>query len=180
MSEENEQKKPETLPDENALIKKLDDLLGVEYVQQYLFDERVFPRKCTAADKYLRKKTIRRLVVIGVGFKDVAEYCRYRFGIGEKQVHKYLTEIYDEFKKVAAKDIESKYALHIERLEMALVDSIRAGDMDNRVKLLKEIGGVQGLHKFAIDLTSAGERLTIILGDQYIGNPNGQPSQSPS
>lgn len=161
-------------------LEKCESILGTEYVQQYLFAERVIPRKCTKAEKVLRLATIRRLVVAGVSIKEVCDYCEHRFEITPKQVHKYLTEIYQEFKKIGERDAEVNYGLAVERLEAALVECIRAGDMDNRIKVLKEIHDVQSIKKFTLDLTSKGERISVIVGGDFVGRPAGQLSQSPA
>jgi hypothetical protein len=163
---------------DKVLKKRIDAILGDEFVEQYLFDERVIPRKCTRAEKELRKKAIRRMVVAGFSYKDVAEYCRHRFEIGPKQVEKYLGEIYSEFKRLAERDIQEAYGLQISRLEKALVDCEIDNDMNNRVKVLKELSDMQGLKKFAVDLTSGGDRITLIVDGSFLPKHD-RPEQHP-
>ncbi len=153
---------------DNGRKTKIETILGNEYIEQYLFADRVIPRKCNRAEKELRKRTIRRLIVAGVSKKDVVEYCNDRFEIGEKQVNKYLSEIYDEFKDLGKRDAETNYGLAIERLEAALVDSITSDDMDNRIKVLRELDDVQGLKTHAIDVTTKGEKVFLTISQEFM------------
>lgn len=128
--------------------RKLDQLLGRDYVQGYLFenDENIIaPRKATAAEKELRTKTIRRLLIAGVPRSSIFEYCELRFCISQKTVYKYFDSISSEFKAESAKEKEENYGLAVARFERALLDCETSGDMTNRVKILGDLTKLQGL-----------------------------------
>jgi hypothetical protein len=160
--------------------KKITKLLGTD-AQQYLFKDRPKTAKCSQAEKELRKASIRRMIVAGVSLHDVLEYCADHWQIQDKQVKKYLSEIYSEFKKLGRRDAEVNYGLAIERLEAALFECVASKDMGNRVKVLKELADVQGLKTLSVDLTSKGEKLTFIISEKYTsGNRPEQHDQSPA
>ncbi len=145
---------------------KIKKLLGSD-VQQYLFKDRPREAKCSQAEKEIRKSAIRRMIVAGINLHEVLEFCAEHWQIQEKQVKKYLSEIYAEFKRLGKRDAEVNYGLAIERLETALFECISGRDMGNRVKILKELADVQGIKTLNVDLTSKGEKLTYILSEKW-------------
>lgn len=128
--------------------KKIDKLLGDEYVQGYLFEAGqniIAPRKATNAEKELRLKTIRRLLIAGYSRQAIIEYCGLRFCLAQKTVYKYFDAINEELREEGKKDRESNYGLAIARLEQALLSCELDKDMNNRVKILAELNKLQGL-----------------------------------
>ncbi len=152
---------------DKEMVKRIENLLGTVYTQQYLFD-RYTPRKCTKAEKELRKKTIRKLIVAGIPRNETQKYCEYRFGFKAKQFAKYLSEIYQEFQELSQVDSEVNYGLHVERLNAALAECISDQDMANRIRVLKEFGDVFGLKKQNMDLTTYGEKLVFMVSDEFL------------
>jgi len=128
--------------------KKYDEILGDKYVQGYLFegDQNIIaPRKATQAEKELRIKTIRRLLIAGVNRQSIIEYCELRFCISPKTVYKYFDAINDELKIESTKDKEINYGLAVARMEQALLDCITSKDMTNRARILGDLHKLQGL-----------------------------------
>jgi hypothetical protein len=136
--------------------KKYDRILGEQYVQGYLFEgdiNIIAPRKATQAEKELRIKTIRRLLIAGVNRQAIIEYCELRFCISPKTVYKYFDVINDELREESAKDKEFNYGLAVARMERALLDCETSNDMTNRVRILADLSKLQGLitHKIRGD-----------------------------
>ncbi|PKL17883.1 MAG: hypothetical protein CVV49_08885 [Spirochaetae bacterium HGW-Spirochaetae-5] len=135
---------------------KYDKILGRDYVQGYLFEadqNLIAPRKATAAEKELRIKTIRRLLIAGVNRAAIIEYCELRFCISPKTVYKYFDVINDELRTESAKDKEFNYGMAVARMERALLDCETSNDMTNRVRILADLSKLQGLitHKIKGD-----------------------------
>jgi len=135
---------------------KYDEILGRDYVQGYLFEDEnnlIAPRKATAAEKELRIKTIRRLLIAGVNRASIIEYCELRFCVSPKTVYKYFDVINDELRTESAKDKELNYGLAVARMERALLDCETSDDMTNRVRILTDLSKLQGLitHKIKGD-----------------------------
>lgn len=127
---------------------KLDKLLGSGYAQGYLFEDGnniIAPRKATAAEKELRIKTIRRLLIAGVNRQSIIEYCELRFCISPKTVYKYFDVITAELREESTKDKEYHYGLAVARMERALLDCESTGDMTNRTRILNDLNKLQGL-----------------------------------
>ncbi len=152
-------------------------ILGPEHLEQFLFEDHAVARKCTAAEKEYRLQTIRKLIVAGISIHDIAAYCEERFGIGAKQVQKYLKHIYAQFRRLGQRDAEVSYGLAMERLEAFLVECHLIGDRDNQFKALRELNELQSLKKLSLDITSKGARVTFIIGGGFVPDA-GRPEQT--
>jgi len=128
--------------------KNIDKLLGDGFAQGYLFAEGeniLAPRKATQAEKNLRIKTIRRLLIAGLSRQQILEYCANRFLVSPKTVYKYLDSINQELVQEGRKDRELNYGLAVARYEQALVECNKTGDMQNLLRALKDLSTLQGL-----------------------------------
>jgi len=146
---------------------KYDKILGRDYVQGYLFSEKdniIAPRKATAAEKELRIKTIRRLLIAGVNRSTIIEYCELRFCISPKTVYKYFDVINDELREESSKDKEFNYGMAVARMEKALLDCETSKDMTNRVRILADLSKLQGLitHKIKGDEEDGALRIEFV------------------
>lgn len=152
---------------------KIDNILGEDFVEQYLFDEYITPTRCTRAEKEFRKKIIRKLVVAGVQKSDITEYFEHRFGISKKQVNKYFSEVNREMVEEGRKESELMFALSVARLESALTECIMTEDMTNRIRVMKELNEIQGLRVQKHELGGpGGDGIQLILDSDYVPKDN--------
>ncbi len=152
--------------------KKYDKLLGEGYVQGYLFDNDeniIAPRKATKAEKELRIKTIRRLLIAGVSRPAIIEYCALRFCLAPKSVYKYFAAIDNELKEESKKDRDLNYGLAVARLEQALLRCETEKDMNNQVKILAELNKLQGLIVNKIGGTGEDGELVVVFENKTKG-----------
>ena len=128
--------------------KNIDKLLGDGFAQGYLFEEGeniLAPRKATQAEKQLRIKTIRRLLIAGLSRQQILDYCARRFCVSPKTVYKYMDVINQELIQESKKEKELNYGLAVARYEQALVECNKSGDMQNLLRALKDLHTLQGL-----------------------------------
>lgn len=157
----------EVKANQKAKTKKLDDLLGEDYKQGYLFEDGqnfLAPRKATKAEMEFRIKAIRLLMIAGVSRPEILSYCESKFWISPKTTYKYFDIINTELKEESTKDKEHNYGLAVARFEKALLDCVHGSDMTNRVRILSELSKLQGLitHKIKGDEEDGALRIEFV------------------
>jgi hypothetical protein len=159
---------------------KIDNILGADFVEQYLFDEYVTPTRCTRAEKEFRKKIIRKLVIAGVQKSEITEYFEHRFGLSKKQVNKYFSEVSKDMIVEGRKESEMMFALSVARLEDALTACIMTKDMTNRIRVMKELNEIQGLRVQKHELGGpGGDGIQLILDSDFVPKNESKPEQHP-
>ena len=116
-----------------------------------------FEGKATKLEAYKRTSEVVRLILQGVRYTDIVEYCDKNWGIKKRQASIYYKRGLEYFKEQF--DEEKKY--EIDKHTMMLYDlytkGYRSGDLNICRLLLQDIAKMKGMSIDRVDVTSGGE-----------------------
>jgi hypothetical protein len=116
-----------------------------------------FEGKATKLESYKRTSEIVRLVLQGIRYTDIIEYCDKNWGIQKRQASIYYKRALEYFKEQF--DEEKKY--EVDKHTMMLYDlytkGYRSGDLNICRLLLQDIAKMKGMAVDRVDLTSGGD-----------------------
>lgn len=116
-----------------------------------------FEGKATKLEAHKRTSEIVRLVLQGVRYTDIIEYCDKNWGIKKRQASIYYKRALEYFKEQF--DEEKQY--EVDKHTMMLYDlynkGYRSGDLNICRLLLQDIAKMKGMSIDRVDLTSGGD-----------------------
>jgi hypothetical protein len=116
-----------------------------------------FEGKATKLESHKRTSEIVRLVLQGVRYTDIVEYCEKNWGIKKRQASIYYKRALEYFKEQFDEEKQYEVDKHTMMLYDLYTKGYRNGDLNICRLLLQDIAKMKGIAIDRVDLTSGGD-----------------------
>lgn len=116
-----------------------------------------FEGKATKLESHKRTSEIVRLVLQGVRYTDIIEYCDNNWGIKKRQASIYYKRALEYFKEQFEEEKQYEVDKHTMMLYDLYTKGYRGGDLNICRLLLQDIAKMKGMSIDRVDLTSGGD-----------------------
>lgn len=116
-----------------------------------------FEGKATKLESHKRTSEIVRLVLQGVRYTDIIEYCERNWGIKKRQASIYYKRALEYFKEQFDEEKQYEVDKHTMMLYDLYTKGYRSGDLNICRLLLQDIAKMKGIAIDRVDLTSGGD-----------------------
>jgi hypothetical protein len=116
-----------------------------------------FEGKATKLEAHKRTSEIVRLVLQGVRYTDIVEYCENNWGIQKRQASIYYKRALEYFKEQFDEEKQYEVDKHTMMLYDLYTKGYRSGDLNICRLLLQDIAKMKGISIDRLDLTSGGD-----------------------
>ena len=116
-----------------------------------------FDGKATKIEAYKRTSEIVRLVLQGVRYTDIIEYCDKNWGIKKRQASVYYKRALEYFKEQFDEEKQYEVDKHTMMLYDLYTKGYKSGDLNICRLLLQDIAKMKGMSIERLDVTSGGE-----------------------
>ena len=137
--------------DKNEDIKAVISEVGVDNVPTK------FEGKATKLEAYKRTSEVVRLILQGVRYTDIVEYCDKNWGIQKRQASVYYKRALEYFKEQFDEEKKFEVDKHTMMLYDLYTKGYRSGDLNICRLLLQDIAKMKGISIDRVDVTSGGE-----------------------
>ena len=116
-----------------------------------------FEGKATKLEAHKRTSEVVRLVLQGIRYTDIVEYCEKNWGIQKRQASIYYKRALEYFKEQFDEEKQFEVDKHTMMLYDLYTKGYRSGDLNICRLLLQDIAKMKGMSIERLDLTSGGE-----------------------
>jgi|TARA_R100000482_G_scaffold124933_2_gene80041 hypothetical protein len=116
-----------------------------------------FEGKATKLEAHKRTSEIVRLVLQGIRYTDIVEYCEKNWGIQKRQASIYYKRALEYFKEQFDEEKQFEVDKHTMMLYDLYTKGYRSGDLNICRLLLQDIAKMKGISIDRLDLTSGGD-----------------------
>ena len=116
-----------------------------------------FEGKATKLEAHKRTSEVVRLVLQGIRYTDIVEYCEKNWGIQKRQASIYYKRALEYFKEQFDEEKQFEVDKHTMMLYDLYTKGYRSGDLNICRLLLQDIAKMMGMSVDRVDLTSGGE-----------------------
>lgn len=116
-----------------------------------------FDGKATKLEAHKRTSEIVKLVIQGVRYTDIIEYCDKNWGIKKRQASIYYKRALEYFKEQFDEEKQYEVDKHTMMLYDLYTKGYRNGDLNICRLLLQDIAKMKGMAIDRVDLTSGGD-----------------------
>ena len=120
-----------------------------------------FEGKATKLEAHKRTSEIVRLVLQGIRYTDIVEYCEKNWGIQKRQASIYYKRALEYFKEQFDEEKQYEVDKHTMMLYDLYAKGYRSGDLNICRLLLQDIAKMKGLSIDRLDVTSAGDSFVV-------------------
>tara|TARA_Y100000401_G_scaffold115654_1_gene119763 strand:- start:1174 stop:1632 length:459 start_codon:yes stop_codon:yes gene_type:complete len=116
-----------------------------------------FEGKATKLEAYKRTSELVKLILQGVRYTDIIEYCDKNWGIKKRQASIYYKRALEYFKEQFDEEKQYEVDKHTMMLYDLYTKGYRSGDLNICRLLLQDIAKMKGISIDRVDVTSGGE-----------------------
>lgn len=116
-----------------------------------------FEGKATKLEAYKRTSELVKLILQGVRYTDIVEYCDKHWGIKKRQASIYYKRALEYFKEQFDEEKQYEVDKHTMMLYDLYTKGYRSGDLNICRLLLQDIAKMKGITVDRVDITSGGE-----------------------
>tara|TARA_R110000744_G_scaffold181772_1_gene300949 strand:- start:5102 stop:5557 length:456 start_codon:yes stop_codon:yes gene_type:complete len=116
-----------------------------------------FEGKATKLESHKRTSEVVRLILQGVRYTDIIEYCDKSWGIKKRQASIYYKKALEYFKEQFDEEKQYEVDKHTMMLYDLYTKGYRSGDLNICRLLLQDIAKMKGMSIDRVDLTSGGD-----------------------
>ena len=116
-----------------------------------------FEGKATKLESHKRTSEIVRLVLQGVRYTDIIDYCDKNWGIQKRQASIYYKRALEYFKEQFDEEKQYEVDKHTMMLYDLYTKGYKSGDLNICRLLLQDIAKMKGMSIERVDLTSGGD-----------------------
>jgi hypothetical protein len=116
-----------------------------------------FEGKATKLEAHKRTSEVVRLVLQGIRYTDIIEYCDKNWGIQRRQASIYYKRALEYFKEQFDEEKQYEVDKHTMMLYDLYTKGYRSGDLNICRLLLQDIAKMKGMSVDRVDLTSGGD-----------------------
>jgi hypothetical protein len=113
--------------------------------------------KATSLVSYKRTTEVVRLILRGVRYTDIMEYCEAHWGIKRRMASIYYKKALESFAEQFAEEREYEMDKHAIMLQDLYSQGYKAGDLNICRLLLQDIAKMKGIVVDRVDITSGGD-----------------------
>jgi len=113
--------------------------------------------KATALVSYKRTTEVVKLILRGIRFTDIMEYCEVNWGIKRRMASIYYKKALETFAEQFSEEREYEIDKHAIMLQDLYSQGYKAGDLNICRLLLQDIAKMKGIVIDRVDVTSGGE-----------------------
>lgn len=133
-----------------------------------------FDGKATKLEAHKRTSEIVRLVLQGVRYTDIIEYCDKNWGIQKRQASIYYKRALEYFKEQFDEEKQYEVDKHTMMLYDLYAKGYRNGDLNICRLLLQDIAKMKGMSIDRVDLTSGGDSFVFNYTKPEDGDENNE------
>ena len=114
------------------------------------------PRENKATDLEVDKRvdTISEMILQGASQRQMFEYAKKEWDIGERQTKHYISKCYTKFEALMEKDAKKNLAKHIQIRNHLYRKTYKAGDYKTALSIQKDKANLQGLYQPQIQINN--------------------------
>jgi hypothetical protein len=113
--------------------------------------------KATSLVSYKRTTEVVKLILRGIRYTDIMEYCEAHWGIKKRQASIYYKKALESFSDQFSEEREYEIDKHAIMLQDLYRQSYKSGDLNLCRLLLQDVAKMKGIVVDRVDVTSGGE-----------------------